>query len=261
MFRKPSHRKRTLTAMLYAFLGQSTGILVMTNYGPSLYKALGYGTEDQLRLQCGWVTIGVLFNVVGAMLMDHFGRRPLMIFAIGGSCFFLIIEAIMVALYATEGSNKAGLGMGVAAFYLFLAVYSPGVDCAAYVYYSEIFPNHMRHKGVALCIAAIALTDLVYLQAASTAFANIGWKFYLVFIIITFLGTIALLVFLPETKGIPLEEIAKIFGDDDEVAVYAEYIHVDHNTHELIIDEGKPSDHLSMATLDKPNPTHRENVV
>lgn len=34
----------------------------------------------------------------------------------------------------------------------------------------------------------------------------------------------------------PLEEIAALFGDQDEVMVYSEDIHVDHTTHELVID-------------------------
>ena len=68
----------------------------------------------------------------------------------------------------------------VAMFYLFLAVYSMGVDVAGVVFYSELFPNHIRAKGVCLSMATVALTDLVYLQVTTTAFANIGWKFYLV---------------------------------------------------------------------------------
>ena len=78
------------------------------------------------------------------------------------------------------GTNKAGLAVGVAAFYIFLLVYSFGVDVAGVVFYSELFPNHIRSKGVSLCMVSIALTDLVYLQATSSAFANIGWKFFLV---------------------------------------------------------------------------------
>ena len=39
----------------------------------------------------------------------------------------------------------------------------------------------------------------------------------------------------PGNQRIPLEEMAKLFGD--EVVVYAEDLHVDHNTHELIVDE------------------------
>lgn len=70
----------------------------------------------------------------------------------------------------SDGSNS----------YIFLLFYGCGIDVAGVVFYSEVFPNHLRAKGVALAIATIALTDLVYLQATATAFANIGWKFFLV---------------------------------------------------------------------------------
>lgn len=41
----------------------------------------------------------------------------------------------------------------------------------------------------------------------------------------------------PETKGVPLEEIAALFGEGDEVTVFAANIHVDHTNHELVVDE------------------------
>lgn len=93
-------------AMGFAFLGQSTAVLVINNYGkfhtswfrvnclwqwlttsgPLQYKALGFGTEDQLRLQCGWISVGVLTNMIGAVIMDRVGRRPLMLFGVLGCC-------------------------------------------------------------------------------------------------------------------------------------------------------------------------------
>jgi len=77
MISKPSYRKRTFLAVGFAFVGQSTAVLVINNYGPSLYKALGYGTKDQLAFQCGWITVGIVFNAIGAVLLDKTGRRPL----------------------------------------------------------------------------------------------------------------------------------------------------------------------------------------
>ena len=106
-------------------------------------------------------------------------------------------------------------------FYLFLAIYSMGVDVAGVVFYSELFPNHIRAKGVCLSMATVALTDLVYLQATTTAFANIKWRFYLVFIVITALGSMIMWFVLPETKGIPLEEMARIFGEEQDVVVWS----------------------------------------
>jgi len=38
----------------------------------------------------------------------------------------------------------------------------------------------------------------------------------------------------PDTNGLPLEEIATIFGDADEVAIYQADIDIDHNTHAII---------------------------
>lgn len=65
MFVKPSYRKRSLLACTFAFIGQSTAVLVINNYGPTVYKALGYGTLDQLILQCGWITVAIPSNFLG----------------------------------------------------------------------------------------------------------------------------------------------------------------------------------------------------
>lgn len=46
------------------------------------------------------------------------------------------------------------------------------------------------------------------------AFAQVGWRYYLVFIIVSFCGAPILYLF-PETKRMSLEEIGALFGDDD----------------------------------------------
>lgn len=43
--------------------------------------------------------------------------------------------------------------------------------------------------------------------------------------------------FWPDTRNLPLEEIAAIFGDQDEVAIYQRDIQIDENTHMRGIDE------------------------
>ena len=64
--------------------------------------------------------------------------------------------------------------------YIFVFVYGCGVDVAGIVFYAEIYPNHLRPKGLAITVASTCLSSLIYLQVAATAFTNIGWKFYLV---------------------------------------------------------------------------------
>jgi hypothetical protein len=45
------------------------------------------------------------------------------------------------------------------------------------------------------------------------------------------IGGVAMWFFFPDTKGIPLEEVAAIFGDADEVAVYERELDFDPATH------------------------------
>lgn len=103
-------------------------ITLTTISGPTIYASLGFNTEKQLQLQAGWVTLGVVANLLGAVILDRVGRKPLLIIGLVGTCICLIIEAAMVASFAEEGSNKAGLRVGVAAIYLFLFLYSMGID-------------------------------------------------------------------------------------------------------------------------------------
>jgi len=180
MFTKASYRRRVAITCFYCFLGQSTAILVINNYGPTFYSALGYNVRQQLFLQGGWVTVSIPFCLLGAVLADIIGRRPIMLIGIGGCCACLIVEAAAVKYFSADPSRKEMGALGTAALFIFNACYNLGVDVGGAVFYAEVFPNHIRSKGVALANLTLALADLVYLQVTPYAFANIGWKFFLV---------------------------------------------------------------------------------
>lgn len=76
----------------------------------------------------------------------------------------LCIEGAMVSQYADSGTNRAGLGVGVAALYVFLVFYALGMEAASWVIPSEIFPNFIRAKGYAVAAATKSAINLVYLQ-------------------------------------------------------------------------------------------------
>lgn len=98
------------------------------------------------------------------------------------------------------------------------------VDGGQFVYLGEIFPNHLRAKGISLGMAGLNVINIIWLQVAPTAFENIGWKFYLCFIVPGTVMGLIIWFWFPNTKGIPLEEVAAIFGDEIE--------HVDEPVHD-----------------------------
>ncbi|KAH0832821.1 putative mfs sugar protein [Fonsecaea pedrosoi] len=79
---------------------------------------------------------------------------------------------------------------------------------------AEIFPTTIRSQGVAWSLAGTFLSTLVYVEAAPTALANIKWKYYIVFICLTFVNIWIFYFWCPETRGKSLEEINALFGDE-----------------------------------------------
>jgi len=88
------------------------------------------------------------------------------------------------------------------------------IDANSFIYASEIFPTHIRTRGMAWSVSFLFLTTIPYLEAAPTAFANVHYKYYILFICLTAVNIPILWFFFPETKGLSLEEINGIFGDE-----------------------------------------------
>lgn len=65
LFFRPSYRKRAIIVMLIGAFEQACGVIVINNFSPMIYAALGFGTEDTLILLCGWITGGIFASLIG----------------------------------------------------------------------------------------------------------------------------------------------------------------------------------------------------
>ncbi|KAF4963726.1 hypothetical protein FSARC_8274 [Fusarium sarcochroum] len=220
IFTVPHYRKRALIGFTTLLAGQLTGTTVINNYGPSLYSALGHGASDSLALSAGWLTEGLVCNAINALLLDYVGRKWLMTTGLIGCAISLLGVSVMVAVYGGT-TNKGGNGAGVFFLYLHLTFYATCMDASTYVYGSEIWPTHLRGKGFAISCAGLFVGSLTLLEAAPTAFETIGWRFYLIMMAFTIICAVIFALYFPETKGLTLEEIASLFGD--EVAIEASH--------------------------------------
>ena len=90
------------------------------------------------------------------------------------------------------------------------------------VYSSEIFPTHLRDKGVNVSQAGQQITTLWINQAWPVMFDNVGHNAYWILVAINALGCSVVFLFWPETKGISLEHMDQIFGEVDKVEAIEE---------------------------------------
>ncbi|OAL36712.1 hypothetical protein AYO20_04044 [Fonsecaea nubica] len=151
------------------------------------------------------------------------------IFGFSGTILALIGECITVSIFQRTGDRGVA---GAAVFFLFLHItfFSCCCDATSYIYAAEIFPTPVRAKGLAVSISGLFIATIIFLQAAPTAFANIGWKYYIVFIVVTSLITLTVLFWFPETKGLSLEDIGELFGDSIEPTQLDEKMQVQEET-------------------------------
>lgn len=103
----------------------------------------------------------------------------ILILGFTGCLACLIIEAIVVKLYGGT-MNIAGQNAGIAFIYIYLIFYSLGIDVGTFIFVGEMFPNHIRAKGLAISLASLNATNTIYLSITSIAFTALGWKFFLV---------------------------------------------------------------------------------
>jgi sugar porter (SP) family MFS transporter len=120
---KPSYRKRVILAVFTTISTQSTGPLVIVNYGPIIYASLGFDTDKQLIYQGGWIIVGFAGGLFSLVLVDLVSRPHLLAGGILGSLAMLSIEAALVATYATSSEslanpNASALQAAVAMFFV-----------------------------------------------------------------------------------------------------------------------------------------------
>ena len=139
-----------------------------------------------------------------------------------GAIALIIDLAILMALSKiyTGSTNEAGKASAVTFIFLHSYVYSVFMYGTVWVYTTEIFPTHLRAKGTAICTFWGQAFQVVLQQIGLKVFDDIGYLFYIVFIVCTTIAGLAYYFYLPETKGVSLEDIAHFFGEEVVATLY-----------------------------------------
>ncbi|VAH30611.1 unnamed protein product [Triticum turgidum subsp. durum] len=119
-------------------------------------------------------------------------------------------------LWYTRGCPSRYGWLAMVGLALYIAFFSPGMGTVPWIVNSEIYP--LRHRGVCGGVAATAnwVSNLVVAQSFLTLTEAIGpaWTF-LIFGCLSVAALAFVLVCVPETKGLPIEEVEKMLEKRD----------------------------------------------
>ncbi|XP_030464239.2 sugar transport protein 6-like [Syzygium oleosum] len=224
-----SSRPQLICGTILQIFQQFTGINVIMFYAPVLFQTMGFGSDASLLSAVVTGLVNVVSTLVAIFTVDRCGRKVLLIEA---AIQMLVAQCTMGATLAIHLKSTNEIPKGYALFVVFLvcffvAGFAWSWGPLGWLIPSEIFPLETRNAGFffavgmnMLCtflIAQVFLTMLCTMRSATFFFFS-AW--------IVVMGCFATFM-LPETKGIPIDEMnerawkkhwfwKRYFSDEDD---------------------------------------------
>ena len=198
-------RKPILLAILIAFFNQLSGINAILYFAPRIFELTGLGAKAALLQSVGIGLTNLVFTFVGIWLIDRLGRRTLLY--IGSFGYIASLGLVAWAFFTAHYSIVP------ACIFAFIAAHAIGQGAVIWVFISEIFPNRHRAEGQALG----SFTHWIFAALLTTFFPKMVSAFPPGYVFSFFAGMMVVQLIwvktmVPETKGVPLEQIQKQLG-------------------------------------------------
>ena len=187
-------------AFLIAFFNQLSGINAILYFAPRIFEMTGLGKDAALLQSVGIGVTNLVFTFVGLWLIDRLGRRTLLY--IGSFGYIASLGLVSWAFY-TELYSIVPV-----CIFAFIAAHAVGQGAVIWVFISEIFPNEHRAAGQSLG----SFTHWIFAALLTTVFPKMVTSFHPGTVFLFFAGMMVLQLLwvklmVPETKGVPLEEL------------------------------------------------------
>lgn len=204
------YKRIILLAFAIAFFNQFSGINAFLYYSKRIFEEAGLANQAALLGSIGIGVANLIFTLLGMYLIDRLGRKKLMII---GS-----IGYIGSLLFVAMAFFKGWSGMVVPiSLFVFIGAHAIGQGAVIWVFISEIFPNHIRSYGQSIGTSTHWILAFIIPSSVPFLIAKIGaGSMFLFFAIMMIFQLLWVLFFMPETKGVSLEDLEKQLVPNDE---------------------------------------------
>ncbi|KAI0449079.1 MFS general substrate transporter [Xylaria acuta] len=198
--------RRMALVVIIQVIQELSGTNIIVNYASNILINIGLSHDLSLLLG-GVVTLAFwLGSLMGIYLIEKVGRKMLLYSGTIPMFVGYIIYTIMV-----KDGRTDQLWVAFAFLALIIASFGWSWLSVAWVLGPELVPVRYRHIGGALNALSNWTFVFVTVKIGPIGLANLGWRFYIIFIIFTVLQIPIVYFLIPETRGLSLEEIDLLF--------------------------------------------------
>jgi SP family xylose:H+ symportor-like MFS transporter len=212
-----------VVGVMLSIFQQFVGINAVLYYAPLMFQNMGSSTDTALLQTVVVGVANVVFTLIATATVDRWGRKPLLI--LGG----LVMAASMLTLGFLFNAHAVGAGALIAVI-AYIAGFALSWGPVTWVLLSEIFPNIIKAKAMAIAVAAQWIANLLVSwsfkvldgSSALNAMFNHGFAYW-IYGGMSLLAVLFVIRFVPETKGRSLEAIQHLWkpGSEQEPATAA----------------------------------------
>jgi MFS transporter, SP family, arabinose:H+ symporter len=198
----PKFRKVVIIGLLLAAFQQLTGISAVFNFAPIIFEKIGAGLDSSFFQTMLLGIDNFLFTLVGMVLVDRWGRKPLMIW--GLLLCILSLGGLSAVFYLGAFSGLWALSF----LLIFMSSFAFSAGPVMWVLISEIYPAQIKGLGTSTA------TFMMWIWVGITTFLFPiglgrwgGGLTFALFAAVTVFHLIFIQLYIPETKNRRLEEI------------------------------------------------------
>lgn len=210
---QPGMRKALFVGIVMMVFSQINGVNVILLYAPSILAEAGVSVGSNAILSSIPVYVFIFICTVAAFgLIKRFSRRGLLIASVCGMCAAHLLMAFILHGNWSPMATLVPMLLGAGSFTLGLAPLS-------WVIISEIYPNHIRGKALAVVCFFLYLSSFITAQLFPmltdwfTRQYNDPAGVYILFALICAACVVFSWKMIPETKGLSLEDIDSLWAD------------------------------------------------
>ena len=184
-----------------------TGINTIIYYAPTIFKTAGFDSNlTAIYATTGIGVVNFVMTIVAVFFTDKIGRKPLLYFGLTGVMLSLFALSGSFALADLLGENLKWLAVGSLITYIICFAMSLGP--IGWILVSEVFPLKIRGIAMSICTVSNFAFNFFVVASFPILLHRIGgaWTFA-IFGIVSIICIIFVYFFVPETKGISLEQI------------------------------------------------------
>lgn len=212
----PGVRRALFVVCVFFFFQQITGINVPLYYGPHLLGPIFEGSNSSkvsttiagVEVTAIMTAVNVTATFFAFRYIDRIGRRKL---AMGG-----YLGMMVFALVAAAGlgflSGTARLALVMVGLDFFIASFAVGVGGTGWLLQGEVFPTAVRGQGASYAATVDWVANFALIEVFPVWNSSIGLAWVLVcFAALCVMGIAFVYRFLPETKGLSVEQVVREF--------------------------------------------------